>query len=215
MLLLTALSLSMLAGAIAALLVTCIGQNVLFRPVSEREQILIFFAFSLCCFLFSYFKTLYDLRKSKSTEGKSTGKGSKGKVKVMLDKGAKMPTRAHEGDAGLDLYAREPAVIPARGSQKFDTGVHIELPPGTTGFLKSKSGLNVNFGITSDGVIDSGYTGSIVVKLYNNSDTPYKVKSGDKLSQLVILPVELLSCVLVDRMDATDRGGNGFGSSGR
>lgn len=77
------------------------------------------------------------------------------------------------------------------------------------------SPLNVNFGITSDGVIDSGYTGSIVVKLYNNSDTPYEVKAGDKISQLVILPVELPSCVLADRLDTTNRGGNGFGSSGR
>ena len=215
MLLLIAFFLSLIVGAIADLLITYMLENVLCHPVSGLEHFLIYFSNSLFAVLFTYFKTRYDLRKAKPTEDKSTKKVSEGKMKVVLDKGAKIPTRAHEGDAGLALYARESAIIPARGSQRFDTGVHIELPPGTTGFLKSKSGLNVNFGITSDGVIDSGYTGSIVVKLYNNSDTPYEVKAGDKISQLVILPVELPSCVLADRLDTTNRGGNGFGSSGR
>lgn len=215
LLLLIAFFLSLIVGAIADILITYMLENVLCYSVSGLEHFFIFFSISSVAVLFTYFKTRYDLRKAKPTEDKSTKKVSEGKMKVVLDKGAKMPTRAHEGDAGLDLYAREPAVIPARGNQRFDTGVHIELPPGTTGFLKSKSGLNVNFGITSDGVIDSGYTGSIVVKLYNNSDTPYEVKAGDKISQLVILPVQLPSCVLVDALDITDRGGNGFGSSGR
>lgn len=79
MLLLTALSFSMLGGAIAALLVTCIGQNVLFRPVSEREQILIFFVFSLLCFVFSYFKTLYDLRKASPPRANQRKRGPKEK----------------------------------------------------------------------------------------------------------------------------------------
>lgn len=70
------------------------------------------------------------------------------KIKIKLDEGAKMPTRAHETDAGLDIYAREDQMIPAKESAIFDTGVHIELPPNTTGFLKSKSGLNVKYGIT-------------------------------------------------------------------
>ena len=62
-------------------------------------------------------------------------------MKIKLDKGAKMPTRAHSTDAGLDLYARDTQIIPAKESAVFDTGVHVELPEGTAGFLKSKSGL--------------------------------------------------------------------------
>lgn len=137
------------------------------------------------------------------------------KMKVVLGKGAKMPTRAHSGDAGLDLYAREDAVVKARGSYVFDIGVHIEIPYGATGFIKSKSGLNVNHGITSEGVIDYGYTGSIRVKLYNNSDEDYKVKAGDKISQLVVLPVVLTEEELVDSLEETERGNGGFGSTGK
>lgn len=100
------------------------------------------------------------------------------KLKVYLDENARMPTRAHSDDAGLDLYAERSAVIYPHSAEIFDTGVHIEIPTGYVGFLKSKSGLNVKFDITSEGVIDAGYTGSIMVKLYNNSDYPYHVKRG-------------------------------------
>ena len=81
--------------------------------------------------------------------------------------------------------------------------------------LKSKSGLNVKHGITSEGVIDVGYTGSIKVKLYNNSDKPYTVANGDKISQLVILPIVLPDLEIVTELGKTDRGSNGFGSSGK
>lgn len=136
-------------------------------------------------------------------------------MKVMLDEGAYMPTRAHTTDAGLDLYARETCIVSAKESETFDTGVHIELPPDTVGFLKSKSGLNVKYGITSEGVIDEGYTGSIVVKLYNNSGRDYRVNKGDKISQLVILPILKPTLEVVDSLEQTERGSNGFGSSGR
>lgn len=136
-------------------------------------------------------------------------------MKVMLDKDAIMPTRAHEADAGLDLYARETQIVCAKDSAVFDTGVHIELPPDTVGFLKSKSGLNVKNGITSEGVIDEGYTGSIRVKLYNHSGYDYTVNKGDKISQLVVLPVIKPKLELVDSLEDTERGSNGFGSSGR
>jgi dUTP pyrophosphatase len=137
------------------------------------------------------------------------------KMKIKLDTGARIPTRAHATDAGLDLYARESQIVRAKDSAKFDTGVHIELPHGTTGFLKSKSGLNVNNGITSEGVIDEGYTGSIVVKLYNNSENDFKVKAGQKISQLVILPVVIPETLeIVQELENTDRGEGGFGSTG-
>jgi dUTP pyrophosphatase len=136
------------------------------------------------------------------------------KIKVMLDDGAYMPTRAHSVDAGLDLYATEDAVIFRDGSYTFDTGVHVEIPEGYVGFLKSKSGLNVKQGIQSAGVIDCGYTGSIRVKLYNHGFEAVRIQKGQKISQLVILPVATPEIELVDSLEDTERGSNGFGSSG-
>lgn len=136
-------------------------------------------------------------------------------MKIKLDAGAKMPTRAHNTDAGLDIYAKEEQIVPAKESAIFDTGVHIEIPEGYAGFLKSKSGLNVRYGITSEGVIDCGYTGSICVKLYNNSGYDYTVKAGDKISQLVILPIATPELELVEELEETERGTGGFGSTGR
>ena len=136
-------------------------------------------------------------------------------MKISLDIGARMPTRAYPTDAGLDLYARETQVVPAGGSAKFDTGVHIQLPPNTAGLLMSKSGLNVKHGLTSEGVIDVNYSGSIVVKLYNNSKQNYRVNAGDKISQLLIVPIITPILALVDEIEEHGRGVNGFGSSGK
>lgn len=136
-------------------------------------------------------------------------------MKIKLDNGALMPTRAYPTDAGLDIYARETQIVPARESAVFDTGVHIELPAGTVGMLKSKSGLNVKHGITSEGVIDVGFSGSIRVKLYNHSGYDYKVNKGDKISQLVIMPILAPDLELVDELIEQGRGNNGFGSSGK
>lgn len=136
-------------------------------------------------------------------------------MRVMLDEGAKLPTRAHRYDAGLDIYSRETKVVPARGSAVFDTGVHVAIPEGYGGFLKSKSGLNVKHNITSEGVIDAGYTGSIMVKLYNHGDKDYTVNAGDKITQLVVIRVDLDDCYEVDALDDTERGDCGFGSTGK
>lgn len=136
-------------------------------------------------------------------------------LKIKLDSGAYMPTRAHTTDAGLDLYAREDRIILPNGAGIFDTGVHIEIPDGYAGFLKSKSGLNTKHGIVSEGVIDAGYTGSIVAKLYNLSNIPYCVNKGDKITQLVILPVVCPELSLAAVLGDSERGENGFGSSGR
>lgn len=137
-------------------------------------------------------------------------------MNIMLDEGAKLPTKAHREDAGWDLYSRETATIYPGESHTFDTGVHMELLPGTAGVLISKSGLNVNHGLTSTGLIDESYTGSIRVKLYNHSHEAYTVRKGDKVSQIVIIslaPVHELT--VVSRLSDSDRGDNGFGSSGR
>lgn len=136
-------------------------------------------------------------------------------MKIKLDMGAFMPVRAHETDAGADLRSPIDVVVPARGSQVIDTGVHIQLPHGYVGMLKSKSGLNVKYGITSEGVIDEGYTGAIKVKLYNLSDYPYAVMRGDKITQLVIVPCEYVHFDFVDKLDDSERGGDGFGSTGK
>ena len=136
-------------------------------------------------------------------------------MKVKLDEGAFMPTRAHEADAGLDLYSREDRWISSCGSSCFDTGVHVEIPKGYVGMVKSKSGLNVKYGLTSEGVIDSGYTGSIVVKLYNHTYTPVFIENGQKISQLVILPILTPELELVDDLEETERGNGGFGSTGK
>ena len=137
-------------------------------------------------------------------------------MRVKLDEGAFAPVRAHETDAGLDIKAKDTQVVPAKESAIFHTGVHVELPKGTAGILVSKSGLNTKHDITSTGLIDEGYTGEIVVKLYNHGGYDYTVNAGDKISQLVVFPVRCEEVELVEEFNkATDRGSNGFGSSGR
>jgi dUTP pyrophosphatase len=136
------------------------------------------------------------------------------KMKVKLDDGAFVPTRAHDLDAGLDLYAMESALILPNSSHLFDTGVHMAIPAGYVGMIKSKSGLNVKFGVTSEGVIDAGYTGSMVVKLFNHGYNSVTIQRGQKISQLVILPIITPELELVDELESTERGNNGFGSTG-
>ena len=136
-------------------------------------------------------------------------------MKIKLDKGAFVPTRAHDTDAGADLRSPIDAVVPARDSRVIDTGVHIQLPHGYVGMLKSKSGLNTKHGITSEGVIDEGYTGSIKAKLYNHSDKPYVIVRRDKITQLVIVPCEYVQFDLVDYLEDSERGSDGFGSTGK
>jgi len=136
-------------------------------------------------------------------------------MKIKLDSGAFMPERAYKTDAGLDLKTPMTVVVPSKGSVTINTGVHIELPPGTVGMLKSKSGLNVKHNITSEGVIDEGYTGAIVAKLYNHGLSDVVIAKGQKITQLVILPVVIPDLELVDSLGETDRGDKGFGSSGK
>lgn len=151
-------------------------------------------------------------KPSKDTKVRKTHR--KHTIKVMLDHGALMPTRAHSLDAGYDIYSREDAVIFQNASGTFDTGVHIEIPAGYVGFLKSKSGLNVKSGIQSEGVIDAGYTGSICVKLYNHGSQAVEIKRGQKISQLVLLPIITPELELADSLEDTERGTGGFGSTG-
>lgn len=136
-------------------------------------------------------------------------------VNVMLDEGAYMPVRAYEEDAGADLRSPVDAVVRRNDSVVINTGVHVEIPKGYVGMLKSKSGLNVRYGLTGEGVIDAGYTGAIVCKLYNHGETFYKIRKGEKIIQLVIVPIVTPDFEIVDRFETTKRGSNGFGSTGK
>lgn len=137
-------------------------------------------------------------------------------MNIYVEKGAHVPERAHKTDAWLDIKARDNKLVKAHGGAFLHTGLHVQLPHGTAGLLVSKSGLNVNHGITSTGLIDEGYTGEILVKLYNHSDESYLVHAGDKISQLVIIPVLYEDINLCDSLDEnTERGDKGFGSSGK
>ena len=134
-------------------------------------------------------------------------------MKIVLEEGA-MVSRAHPLDAGLDLYARKDVWIRPLDREFIDTGVHVEIPPNTVGFIKSRSGL-LKMGVTTDGTIDCGYTGSIGVFLYNHSKGDIFIKKGDRIAQMVIVPCLLPELELVDKLEETDRGDNGFGSTGR
>ena len=134
---------------------------------------------------------------------------------ITLDANAIMPTRAHDLDAGYDLYSKDTITIKPNSSHVFDVGVHVQLEKGTAGLLVSKSGLNVNHSILSTGLIDAGYTGSIKVKLYNHGKSDYTVNAGDKITQLVIIKIDTPELIKMDNLENTDRGDNGFGSSGK
>ena len=135
-------------------------------------------------------------------------------MKVKLDKWAYAPTRSHETDAGIDLRTPIGFVLEPDTSIVIDTGVHMQIPSGHAGLLVSKSGLNVKNNVTSTGLIDEGYTGSIVVKLYNHGKSQLEMPVGGKISQIVIIPVSYVPIELVDEIDGGERGGAGFGSTG-
>lgn len=135
-------------------------------------------------------------------------------IGVKLDEGAYLPVRCHDTDAGADIRTPRAVTIPAGGCAIVNTGVHVELPHGTVGMLKSKSGLNVRHGIVGEGVIDEGYDGAIVAKVYNHGAQPVRLERGDKLIQLVVMPVLYPTFVEVDEIDGGERGSAGFGSTG-
>lgn len=136
-------------------------------------------------------------------------------INVKLDEGAYMPERAHAWDAGADIRTPIAFTVAAKGSLVVDTGVHVEIQNGYVGMLKSKSGLNVKHGITTEGVIDAGYTGGIVVRVNNDSYFDCRFEAGDKITQLVIMPIVTPEFAQVDEIEGSERGANGFGSTGR
>lgn len=136
-------------------------------------------------------------------------------VKLDLEKGALLPVRAHPTDAGADVLSPRSFMLPAQSSAIIRTGVHVELLPDTVGMLKSKSGLNIFHDIVGEGVIDEGFTNEIVVKLYNLGNNPYEFARGDKIIQLVVMPVIYPDIVQVYEISGGERGDAGYGSTGR
>lgn len=137
-------------------------------------------------------------------------------MKIALEKNTKMPFRAHPFDGGADLCALEGGVVePYGGSRDFDTGVRVAIPESCVGIVKGRSGLAFrNRVICHEGTIDYGYTGTIRVLLLNFGEEPYVVKPGDRIAQLLVQPVVLTPFELVQKLDRTDRGDGGFGSTG-
>lgn len=136
-----------------------------------------------------------------------------------LDAELPLPRRAHEGDAGVDLYAREDVVLaPGGGRALMPTGIAIAIPLGFAGFVLPRSGLALNNGISvvnAPGLIDSHYRGELKVVLLNtDASRPYHVHRGDRIAQLVIQRIEEVTWTEVDSLDENNRGG-GFGHSGR
>jgi dUTP pyrophosphatase len=138
---------------------------------------------------------------------------------ARLDDGAVLPTRAHSGDAGLDLYASEAAHIGPGERWGVGTGIAVEIPEGHAGLVLPRSGLAREHGIAlvnSPGLIDSGYRGEVRVLLLNTDPAEtFKVEPGDRIAQLVITPIALAEPVEVEALAESARGDGGFGSSGR
>jgi dUTP pyrophosphatase len=138
---------------------------------------------------------------------------------ARLTESAVLPTRAHEGDAGLDLYAAEPAHLGPGERWSVPTGVAVEIPEGHAGLVLPRSGLAREHGIAlvnSPGLIDSGYRGEIRVLLLNTDPAEvYRVKPGDRIAQLVVAAIAAPEPVEAESLAESPRGEGGFGSSGR
>ena len=136
-------------------------------------------------------------------------------IKYTLDEGAYPPERAHDTDAGADIRCREGFTLKAHGFASIDTGVHIQLAPETKCEVKSKSGLWVNHGIITTGLIDEGFTGKILVGLANLSEEDYVFEPGEKITQLCVSPVCYPTYSQAEAITGGARGSAGYGSTGR
>lgn len=139
------------------------------------------------------------------------------KVKIKKTDEAKMPSYAHKGDAGMDLYAAEEYSLNPMERKLIGTGIKIAVPHGYEAQIRPKSGLAIEHGIShanSIGTIDSGYRGEIKIPLINLSDKPYKIEKGKKIAQMIFAKVEEAIFEEVEELGSTTRNENGFGSTG-
>lgn len=137
-----------------------------------------------------------------------------------LDPNAKLPTYGTEYSAGVDLYVclEQPVVIQPGRTELLPTGISIAVPNGYAGFIFARSSLGVKRGLAPAnkvGVIDADYRGPVMVALHNHGSIPQTVEPGDRVAQLVVVPVLAPEMELVDDLDDTARGAGGFGSTGR
>ncbi|WP_380168033.1 dUTP diphosphatase [Jannaschia sp. R86511] len=148
------------------------------------------------------------------------GGGDDADVDVLVRRaaGAAMPARARPGDAGLDLATTEQVTLAPGARATVGTGVAVALPAGTAAFVLPRSGLAARHGVTvlnAPGTVDAGYRGEIRVTLLNTDpDTPVTLQVGDRVAQLVVMPLPSVRLVEVDRLPGSDRGEGGFGSTG-
>ena len=141
------------------------------------------------------------------------------KLPMTVDKGAKVPTYAHETDAAADLYAMKDQVIAAHTyGNKIGTGVKIQLPEGWLAMILPRSSMGTKTPLrlsNSVGLIDSGYRGELGVLYDNTSDLDYKISAGDRIAQLLVMPSHRFQAEVVDSLEDSDRGETGFGDSGK
>ena len=138
-------------------------------------------------------------------------------VKRLDPARARLPERAHPGDAGLDLFAAADVEVPAGEARLIGTGLAIELPPGTEGQIRPRSGLARRHAVTvlnAPGTIDAGYRGEVGVLLVNHGRQTFRVQQGMKVAQLVVTPVVEVEVVEAQTLSQTSRAGGGFGSTG-
>jgi dUTP pyrophosphatase len=137
---------------------------------------------------------------------------------VKLSEGATLPTRAHDDDAGLDLYAAESARLAPGARVSVGTGLAVQIPEGVGGLVLPRSGLAIKHGITlinSPGLIDPGYRGEVRVLLLNTDPTlEFQIAPGDRIAQLLLVPVVHARPSQADALATSTRGEGGFGSSG-
>jgi dUTP pyrophosphatase len=137
---------------------------------------------------------------------------------VRLSEGATLPTRAHDSDAGLDLYAAESARLAPGARVSVGTGLAVQIPDGAGGLVLPRSGMALKHGITlvnAPGLIDPGYRGEVRVLLLNTDRTlEFQISPGDRIAQLLLVPVAHASPRLADALDDSMRGEGGFGSTG-
>ena len=136
---------------------------------------------------------------------------------IKLDTALPTPMRAHDGDAGVDLYAREDTVLEPSEWAAVPTGVAVAIPAGHVGLVAPRSGLAVAHAISvvnGPGVIDSGYRGELKAVLINHSPKAVTLRRGDRIAHLLVLPMPDWSLDVVDALEETTRGEGGFGSTG-
>jgi dUTP pyrophosphatase len=134
----------------------------------------------------------------------------------LLEHAAMMPTRANANDAGWDLYSTIDTILPPKQRKTVKTGIALEMPENMAGLIWPRSGLSVKQGIdVLAGVVDSGYRGEVMVCLYNTSDENVSISCGDRIAQIIFQEVPRIMMINQEGLGSSQRGDNGFGSSGK